>query len=169
MAIACQLYKVHAVALAHVGMGRRQQPHVLARARMEQIGEHWLLPILADVPLEKLGGGHCAAVFERIERINSEIAAQQGDGRAYVRVDGDVRSRPRPVGIASQHRVYAALREFCNFEVRKTAEARGKDGRGVDGCQGMAHASSVGLAAPFPVGGVETRASRACSRVRLAS
>lgn len=33
---------------------------------------------------------------------------------------GDVRTRPRPVGTASQHRVYAALREFCNFEMRKT-------------------------------------------------
>jgi hypothetical protein len=31
-----------------------------------------------------------------------------------------VRTRPRHVGIASQHRVHAALREFCNFEVRKT-------------------------------------------------
>ena len=36
------------------------------------------------------------------------------------RIDGDVRTRPRHVGTASQHRVYAALREFCNFEVRKT-------------------------------------------------
>jgi integrase len=61
-----------------------------------------------------------AAVFVRIERINSEITAQRGDGRAWVHVDGDVRTRPRPVGTASQHRVYAALREFCNFEVRKT-------------------------------------------------
>jgi hypothetical protein len=33
-----------------------------ARARLEQIGEHWLLPVLADVPLEKLSGVHCAAV-----------------------------------------------------------------------------------------------------------
>ena len=33
---------------------------------------------------------------------------------------GDVRTRPRHVGTASQHCVYAALREFCNFEVRKT-------------------------------------------------
>ena len=31
-----------------------------------------------------------------------------------------MRERPRPVSIASQHRVLAALREFCNFEVRKT-------------------------------------------------
>ncbi len=44
-------------------------------------------------------------------------AAQQGDGRAYVHVDGDVRTRPRPLGTPSRHWVFAALREFCNFEV----------------------------------------------------
>lgn len=59
-------------------------------------------------------------MFGRIERINAGIAAQRGDGRAYVHVEGDVRSRPRPVGVAFQHRVLAALREFANFEVRKT-------------------------------------------------
>jgi integrase len=55
-----------------------------------------------------------------MERITAEIVAQRGSGRAYVRVEGDVRTRPRPVGVASQHRVYAALPEFCNFEMRKT-------------------------------------------------
>lgn len=91
-----------------------------ARERLDQIGEHWLLPVLADVALERLNGGHCAAVFERVERINASITAQRGEGRAYVHAEGDVRKRPRPVGIASQHRVFAALREFCNFEVRVT-------------------------------------------------
>jgi integrase len=88
--------------------------------RLEVIGRHWLVPVLADVPLERLTGEHCAAVFDRIEVINAELERQRGDGRAWVHVDGDVRTRPRPVGAASQHRVFAALREFCNFEVRKT-------------------------------------------------
>lgn len=91
-----------------------------ARERLEQIGQHWLIPVLSDVAVERLNAGHCAAVFERIERINSEIAARSDGSRARVHVDGDVRSRPRLVGVATQHRVYAALREFCNFEVRKT-------------------------------------------------
>ena len=91
-----------------------------AHERLAQIGAHWLTPVLADVPLERLNGAHAAAVFTRIERINAEITARQGEDRAYVKVDGDVRSRPRVVSIASQHRVHAALREFCNFEVRKT-------------------------------------------------
>ena len=99
------------------GKRKLRQP---AAARIEQIGDHWLIPAIGDVPLEQLSGAHCAAVFQRIERINTEIAAQQGEGRAFVHVEGDVRSRPRPLGIASQHRVYAALREFCNFEMRKT-------------------------------------------------
>ena len=91
-----------------------------SRERIEQIGEHWLLPVLADVPLERLNGGHCAEVFGRIGRINAAITTQQGDGRAYVHVEGDVRERPRLVGTATQHRVYAALREFCNFEMKHT-------------------------------------------------
>lgn len=91
-----------------------------SRERLEQIGGHWLLPVLTGVPLERLNGAHCAAVFTRIERINAAITAQQGAGRAYVHVEGDVRSRPRLVSIATMHRVYAALREFTYFEVRRT-------------------------------------------------
>ena len=91
-----------------------------SRERLAQIGDHWLLPVLDGVPLERLDVQHCAEVFSRIEQINAGIIAQQGDGRAYVHVDGDVRTRPRLVSTATQHRVYAALREFCNFEMRKT-------------------------------------------------
>ncbi len=76
--------------------------------------------MLADVSLERLNSAHCVAVFERIDRINTDIAASSHASRAYVYVNGDVRSRPRLVGVATQHRIYAALREFCNFEVRKT-------------------------------------------------
>jgi hypothetical protein len=91
-----------------------------SRERLEQIGQHWLLPVLDGVALEKLNGAHCAEVFTRIERINAAITAQQGGGRAYVHVEGDVRSRPRLVSIATMHRVYAALREFCNHEMKRT-------------------------------------------------
>ena len=91
-----------------------------SRERIEQIGRHWLLPVVASVPLERLNGAHCAEVFSRIERINAGLATQRRDGRAWVHVEDDVRTRPRPVSNAAQHRVYAALREFCNFEVRRT-------------------------------------------------
>ena len=91
-----------------------------ARRRLTGIGEHWLLPILADVPLERLTGAHCTAVFERIDRINAEIAAQRAAGKALIRVEGDVRARHRPVDVASQHRIFAALRTVLNFEVKVT-------------------------------------------------
>jgi len=84
-----------------------------SRRRLEQIGAHWLLPVLADVPLERLSGGHCAAVFGRIEETNEEIGSARAEDRAPV-LPGDVRTRPHQVGVASQHRVYAALREFLN-------------------------------------------------------
>ena len=64
--------------------------------------------------LERLNGAHCAEVFGRVERINAAIAAQHADGKAPTPSDGDVRTRPVPVGVATQHRIYAALREFLN-------------------------------------------------------
>jgi hypothetical protein len=80
--------------------------------RLDQIGAHWLLPVLADVPLKRLAGRHCAA-DSRIEDINEEITAARGEERAPV-LARDVRNRPQHVGIATQHRVYATLREFLN-------------------------------------------------------
>jgi integrase len=91
-----------------------------SRRRLEQIGEHWLLPVLANVALERLNGALRAEVFTRVERINAEITAQRAAGKAQIRAEGDVRTVPKVIGIASQHRIYAALQAFCNFEVRKT-------------------------------------------------
>jgi integrase len=95
-----------------------------SRLRLIEIGEHWLMPVLADVPLERLNGTHCQDVFDRMDWINAEIIRQRGDGRAWIHVGdsaafkGDVRERPKLVGNATQHRVFAALRSFCNYEVK---------------------------------------------------
>lgn len=62
--------------------------------RLEIAGNHWILPVLADVPLERLNGAHVAEVFARIERLNAELAAKQGSNKAFVRLDGDVRTPP---------------------------------------------------------------------------
>jgi integrase len=97
---------------------RRLRPS--ARRRLEGIAEHWLLPVLADVPLERLNGAHCTAVFDRIDAINAEIAAQEAAGKKTIQVQGDLRQRPKIIGIASQHRVFAALRTILNFEVKVT-------------------------------------------------
>jgi integrase len=91
-----------------------------ARRRLEGIAEHWLLPVLADVPLERLNGAHCTAVFDRIDAINAEITAQQAAGKKTLAIPGDVRQRPKVIGVASQHRVFAALRTVLNFEVKVT-------------------------------------------------
>jgi integrase len=77
------------------------------RRELAQIGEHWLRPVLGEVLVERLNARHCAMVFERIEDLNEAIAA----GRVPA---GDVRTRPQLIGVARQHRVYAALREFLN-------------------------------------------------------
>jgi integrase len=90
-----------------------------SKRRLEQIGAHWLLPVLADIPLERLNGAHCAAVFDRIERFNAEIETALVEDRKSCPA-GDVRQRAQVVGIASQHRVYAALREFLNHAWKKT-------------------------------------------------
>ena len=84
-----------------------------SRRRLEQIGEHWLRPAIGDVPLERLNGAHCAAVFDRVERINAEIEAAHIEGRK-AQPEGDVRIRPQVLGVATQHRIYAALREVLN-------------------------------------------------------
>jgi integrase len=78
-----------------------------SRRQLAQIGEHWLRPVLGDVLVERLNARHCAMVFERIEDLNAAIAA----GRAP---EGDVRARPQVIGVARQHRIYAAMREFLN-------------------------------------------------------
>ena len=104
----------------HAWLAGKKRLRASSAERLEIAGRHWILPVLADVPLERLNGAHVAEVFIRIERLNAELAAKQGSSRSFVCLDGDVRTRPRHVGTASQHRVYAALREFCNFEVRKT-------------------------------------------------
>lgn len=91
-----------------------------ARRRLEGIATHWLLPVLEDVPLERLNGSHCIAVFDRIDAINAEITAQKAAGKTKIEVKDDVRQRPTVIGVASQHRVFAALRTVLNFEVKVT-------------------------------------------------
>jgi len=88
------------------------------RRRYEQIGEHWLLPVLADVLVERLNAAQCAPVFDRIGEFNAEIAEAAAEGRAP-ELDGDVRTRHQLVGVATQHRIYDALRGFLNHQWKK--------------------------------------------------
>jgi len=97
--------------------GKRRARASYAR-NLALIGDHWLLPVLGDIPLVRVGGEQCAAVFERIERFNEEIAAAAVEERDPV-LPGDVRRQPKYVGIAQQHRVFSALRAFMNHQWKR--------------------------------------------------
>lgn len=86
---------------------------------LAEIGEHWLLPVLEDVPYDRVTGEHCAMVFERAEMFNEEIEAAREEKRKPV-LPGDVRQVRKVVSVNRQHRIYAALREFFNYHLRKT-------------------------------------------------
>lgn len=57
-------------------------------------------------------------VFERVDRFNAEIAAAQAENRTPVLPD-DVRATAKPVGVATQHRIMAALRAFLNHQWKR--------------------------------------------------
>jgi integrase len=97
----------------HAWLAGKRKLRASSTKRYEEIGRHWLLPVLADIQVDKLTGEHCAAVFQRVEMFNEEIEAAADDGRAPD-LPGDVRSRPHLVGVATQHRIFAALRVFLN-------------------------------------------------------
>ena len=97
--------------------GKRKARPSYARS-LGQIGDNWLLPGLKDVELDRLTGEHCAQVFERVEMFNEEIEIAAEAERKPV-LPGDVRKRPKLVGVATQHRIFAALRAFLNFQWKR--------------------------------------------------
>jgi integrase len=97
--------------------GRRKARPSYART-LEQHGRNWLLPVLADVALDRLTGEHCAMVFERIDAFNEEIEAAREAGRQPV-LPGDVRGRTRYTDVATQHRIYGVLRAFLNYQWKR--------------------------------------------------
>jgi integrase len=98
--------------------GKRKARPSYARG-LDQMGRHWLLPVLADVALDRLNGEHCAMVFERIEMFDEEIMAAREEKRKP-ELPGDLRKQPKFVGVATQHRIFAALRVFLNHCWKKT-------------------------------------------------
>jgi integrase len=85
---------------------------------LAQHGRNWLLPVLADIALDRLTGEHCAMVFERIDMFNEEIEAAREAGRAPV-LPGDVRLKTRYTDVATQHRIYGVLRVFLNHQWKR--------------------------------------------------
>ncbi len=97
--------------------GRRKARDSYANT-LEQHGRNWLLPVLADVALDRLTGEHCAMVFERIDMFNEEIEAAREEKRKPV-LPGDVRLKTRYTGVATQHRIYGVLRVFLNHQWKR--------------------------------------------------
>jgi len=97
--------------------GRRKARDSYATT-LEQHGRNWLLPVLADVALDRLTGEHCAMVFERVDMFNEEIEAAREEKRKPV-LPGDVRGRKKYTGVATQHRIYGVLRKFLNDQWKK--------------------------------------------------
>ncbi len=97
--------------------GRRKWRDSTA-TRSAEIGDHWLLPVLGDIAVDRITGEHCAMVFARIDAFNEEIEAARDEKRKPV-LPGDVRKRAGLVSVATQHRIYAVLRGYLNHQVRK--------------------------------------------------
>ena len=97
--------------------GRRKARPSYANT-LAQHGRNWLLPVLADIALDRLTGEHCAMVFERIDMFNEEIEAAREEGRKPV-LPGDVRGRTKYTGVATQHRIYGVLRVFLNHQWKR--------------------------------------------------
>lgn len=79
--------------------------------------DHYLLPTLGALPMDRCGALHISDMFDLIEEWNAEIEAAQQEGRKAV-LEGDRRQRAKHVGIATQHRIYATLRNFYNWALR---------------------------------------------------
>lgn len=97
--------------------GRRKARDSYANT-LGQHGRNWLLPVLKDIPLDRLTGEHCAMVFERIDMFNEEIEAAREEKRKPM-LPGDVRGRKKHTGVATQHRIYGVLRKFLNDQWKR--------------------------------------------------
>jgi integrase len=85
---------------------------------LDEIGRNWLLPVLADILLERVNGESCALVFSRIDDFNEEIDHARGAGRAP-NLPEDIRKEQKHVGVSTQHGIYRALRAFLNYQWKK--------------------------------------------------
>ncbi|HEV8278319.1 MAG TPA: site-specific integrase [Streptosporangiaceae bacterium] len=90
-----------------------------ARRSYEGHGTNFLIPLLGEIPLIRLGPEHIAGMFTTIRKWNRSIEAQRAEGRAWIHVDGDVRQIPQVVGEATMQRIYATLRAMLNAAVRQ--------------------------------------------------
>lgn len=75
--------------------------------------DHFLVPLLGHIPLDRLTAEHIADMLDWIEEWNSEIRTAHDEGRRPV-LDKDVRKRSGIVDVATQRRIFATLRCALN-------------------------------------------------------
>ena len=96
--------------------GKRSLRESTARGYRAHL-DHFLIPLLGDVPLDRLTPEHIADMFDTIEAWNAEIREARDQGRQPV-LTGDVRHRSGIVGVATQRRIFATLRVALNAALK---------------------------------------------------
>jgi integrase len=96
--------------------GKRKLRPSTARSYRQHL-DHYLLPLLGHLPLDRLTPEHIADLFDLIEEWNSEIRAAREAGRLPV-LDLDTRTRAGVVGVATQRRIFATLRTALNAALK---------------------------------------------------
>lgn len=97
--------------------GKRSLKASVRRSYRQHLDAYWI-PLIGEVGLDRLRPEHIASVLDRIEEWNAEIQAASEEDRAPS-LPGDVRRRPKVVGVATQHRILATLRAALNTAVRQ--------------------------------------------------
>ncbi|OUC96073.1 tyrosine-type recombinase/integrase [Streptosporangium minutum] len=80
--------------------------------------DHYLLPQLGVIPRDRLRAAHIDGLFDTIEEWNAEILTAGAEKRPP-HLPGDVRARHKVTGVATQHRVFATLRNAYNWAVKR--------------------------------------------------
>jgi integrase len=78
----------------------------------------YLIPQLGEWPIDRLNALHIADLFDLIDEWNAEIEAAAQEGRSPV-LDGDVRQHSQVVGVATQRRIFATLRNALNVAMKQ--------------------------------------------------
>lgn len=80
--------------------------------------DRYLIPMLGDIPRDKLRPEHIAGMIDTFAEWNEELKASREEGRAYNRPD-DLRVRRQFMGVNTQHKVLATLRSAYATAVKR--------------------------------------------------
>ncbi len=92
--------------------GKRKLRESTARLYRGHV-DHYLVPLLGHLPLDRLSAEHISDMFDLIGEWNDEIRLAHEEGRRPV-LDLDVRKRSGVVDVATQRRIFATLRAALN-------------------------------------------------------